>query len=601
MSVRPLSPGEQTIRRAFRRSLLVVGLVAAAMLAWWALPSGRSPAPVDETALALPPGPAADQGGTAPPPLQFTDITEAAGIDFVHVNGAYGERLLPETMGSGAAFFDYDGDGDQDLYLVNSNTWPGHGDASARPALYRNDGRGRFSDVTAAAGLDRPAYGMGVAVGDYDNDGRPDLFLSNLGRNRLLRNLGGRFEDVTSAAGVAGGEQDWSTAAAFFDTDDDGDLDLYVGNYVEWSRAIDLKVDFQLSGLGRAYGAPTHFAGAHGTLYRNDGKGRFSDISAAAGIRVSEPHTGAPVGKTLGVLPVDYDGDGRMDLLVANDTVRNLLFRNLGGNRFQEVGRDEGIAYDRDGKATGAMGVDAAWFRNDRDLAFAIGNFANEMSSLFVTTGGRAPFADEAVLAGLGPASRQVLTFGLFFFDADLDGWLDLLQANGHLEQEINRVQSSQHYAQPAQLLWNCPSCRHRFRLHPGPGDLAEPRVGRGAAYADIDGDGDLDVLITSNGGRPALLRNDQRLDHHWLRLKLVGARANRDAIGARVELSAGGSVQRRQVMPSRSYLSQVELPLTFGLGDADRVDSLRIRWPGGRVQEVPVDAVDRAMTIRQD
>jgi hypothetical protein len=290
-----------------------------------------------------------------------------------------------------------------------------------------------------------------------------------------------------------------------------------------------------------------------------------------------------------------------MDLLVANDTVRNLLFRNLGGGRFEEVGREEGIAYDRDGKATGAMGTDAAWFRNDRDLAFAIGNFANEMSSLFVTTGGRPPFADEAVLAGLGPASRQVLTFGLFFFDADLDGWLDLLQANGHLEQEINRVQSSQHHAQPAQLLWNCPDCRRRLRLHPDPGDLARPRVGRGAAYADIDGDGDLDVLITSNGGRPALLRNDQALGHHWLRLTLVGDRANRDAIGARVELSAGGVVQRRQVMPSRSYLSQVELPLTFGLGKADRVDSLRIQWPGGQVQEVPVGAVDRALTIRQD
>ena len=595
-----LSPGEAAIRRAFRRSLWVIGILAVVTtLAWWLLRSGPSPEPVTEAVVTVT---APDEDGAAPPPLHFTDITTEAGITFVHVNGVYGERLLPETMGSGAAFFDYDGDGDQDLYLVNSSHWPGHAGASeALPALYRNDGHGHFSDVTAAAGLAQPAYGMGVAVGDYDNDGRPDLFLTNLGKNRLMHNLGGRFEDVTASAGVAGGEHDWSTAAAFFDIDNDGDLDLYVGNYVEWSRAIDLKVDFRLSGLGRAYGAPTHFVGAHGNLYRNDGHGHFSDISASAGMHVSDSRGGAPVGKTLAALPVDYDGDGLMDLLVTNDTVRNLLFKNLGGNRFQEVGRDDGIAYDRDGKATGAMGVDAAWFRNDGELAFAIGNFANEMSSLFVTASGAPPFADEAVLVGLGPASRQVLTFGLFFFDADLDGWLDLMQANGHLEHEINRVQSSQHYAQPAQLFWNCPDCRRRFRLHPDPGDLAQPRVGRGATYADIDGDGDLDILITSNGGRPTLLRNDQKLGNHWLRLKLIGTQANRDAIGARVELSTGGIVQQRQVMPTRSYLSQVELPLTFGLGNAGRVDSLRIHWPGGKLQVVPVVGIDQTMTIRQD
>lgn len=602
---RGIGHGEAVIRRAFRRSLLVLALLAlagAALYLWLRPPA--APPPLEEARVAPPVTPPEQPAG-GPPPVPFTDITRQAGIGFRHVNGAYGERLMPETIGSGAAFIDYDNDGDQDLFLVNSRHWPGQApegaDAAPRQALYRNDGSGRFEDVSEEAGVALSLYGMGVAVGDYDNDGWPDLFISAVGRDRLLHNEGGRFRDVTDSAGVGGGDHDWSSSAAFLDIDNDGDLDLFVGRYVRWSRDIDLEIDFRLTGLGRAYGAPDHFVGSHSVLFRNEGGGRFRDISAEAGIQVSEPGSGLPAGKALGVRPTDYDRDGWIDILVANDTTRNFLFHNLGDGRFEEVGVFEGIAYDRDGKATSGMGIDAAWFRNDRDLGVVIGNFANEMSSLYVTAGGRPPFADEAVLEGLGPPSRLVLTFGVLFLDYDLDGREDLLQVNGHLEHEINKVQPSQQYAQPPLLLWNCGDrCRQRFVPVEEAGDLGRPLVGRGVASADIDGDGDLDLLLTQNGRAPVLLRNDQRLGRHWLRLRLKGVGANRSAIGARVELTAGGMVQRRELVPARGFLSQQELPLTFGLGDATRVDSLLIHWPGGATQQVEVAEVDRLVEVEE-
>lgn len=594
--------GADIIRRALRRSLAMVVVFALIVGVFYLLFDADPPRQrVEETAVQLPdtmPSAIADR----PPAVVFTDITESAGIDFVHVNGAYGERLMPETIGAGAAFIDYDNDGDQDLFLVNGNYWSGHEKAGEpRQALYRNDGSGRFEDVSAAARLDVTSYGMGVATGDYDNDGWTDLFLTSVGQNRLFRNEQGRFREVTGQAGVAGDPNTWSSSAAFVDYDNDGDLDLFVGNYVDWSRRIDLEIDFRLTGLGRAYGAPDHFVGTNSQLFRNDGNGRFSNVSGRVGVVVNDPRSGLPTGKALGIVPVDFDSDGWMDLMVANDTTPNFLFHNLADGRFEEVGEFEGIAFDRDGKATSGMGIDAAWFRNDADLGVVVGNFANEMSSLYVTAGGRPPFADEAVLEGLGPPSRLALTFGVLFLDYDLDGRLDLLQANGHLEHEINRVQPSQHYAQPPQLFWNCGDrCRNRFQLSEETGDLGQPLVGRGAASADIDGDGDLDILITQNGRRPVLFRNDQQLGHHWLRLRLVGKNSNRSAIGARVELTAGGVTQRRELIPSRSYMSQVELPLTFGLGDSDRVQALVVHWPGGGQQQVAVDQVDTILTIEQ-
>jgi hypothetical protein len=441
---------------------------------------------------------------------------------------------------------------------------------------------------------------MGTAIGDYDNDGWTDLYITALGENYLFRNDQGRFVDVTRESGTAALESDFSTSAAFIDYDNDGNLDLFVGDYVRWSREIDLEIDFRLTGLGRAVGAPNHYYGTNNRLYHNDGDGTFSDVSKTAGIVVNEPDSGAAEGKALGVAPVDYDRDGWIDLFVSNDTSRNFLYHNLGNGKFEETGSLEGIAYDRNGKATGAMGIDAAYFRNDSDLGIGIGNFANEMSSLYVTAGGQPPFADEAILEGFGPATRLALTFGLFFFDYDLDGRLDLFQANGHLESEINVVQPSQTYAQPAQLFWNCETCRNRFLLVEESGALATPMVGRGAAYADIDNDGDLDIVVTQNGRQAMLFRNDQQLGHHWLRIRLEGRSANRNAIGAIIELTANGVTQRRSVMPTRGYLSQVELPVTFGLGETGTVEAVTVFWPGGQVQELPVTNIDTTITVIQ-
>ena len=535
------------------------------------------------------------------PKITFTDITDSAYIDFKHVNGAYGERLMPETMGSGVAFLDYDNDGDQDLLLINSSYWEGHeGKELTRHALYANDGKGEFSDATEQAGLAFDDFGMGVAIGDYDGDGWIDIYITNLGRNRLLRNVNGKYVDTTESAGVAGDEKGWGSSATFLDYDKDGDLDLFVVNYVKWSRQDDLDIDFRLTGLGRAYGAPNHFIGTHNRLYRNEGNGTFKDVSYAAGIEV-ENESSVPVGKGMAVSPVDFNQDGWIDLIVANDTVRNFLYQNQGNGSFIEIGAFEGLAFDRNGMSTGAMGIDSAYYRNDIELGVAIGNFANEMSSLFVTVDGHSPFADEAMLEGLGPDTRLALTFGLFFFDVDLDGRLDLFQANGHLEHEINKVQPSQHYAQPTQLFWNCgDTCMERFRLIKDTGDLAKPMVGRGAAYADIDGDGDLDIAVLQNGRKARLFRNDQQSNNHWLRLKLIGKAPNLDALGATVSLTANGITQQRMVMPTRSYMSQVELPVTFGLGKTNKVDNLTISWPDGTKQEVLVPKVDTLMRIQQ-
>lgn len=598
-----ITRGEARIRRAFFYSAGLIALLAIVGVAvYWATRTPQDSEPVPEAQVQAPAVTEAP-ASTRPPKVRFMDITQSAGIDFVHVSGAYGERLMPETIGSGAAFLDYDRDGDQDLFLVNSRFWDEQAQDAKQPrqAFYRNDGRGGFENVTEEVGLALTTYGMGVAVGDYDGDGWDDLYLTSLERNHLFHNEQGRFRDVTAAARVAGGENNWSASAAFFDYDGDLDLDLFVVNYVKWSRDVDLEIDFRLTGLGRAYGAPLNFVGTNNRLYRNEGDGRFTDVSASAGIEVRDPVSGHPVGKGLGVAPVDYDRDGWLDLMVVNDTVRNFLFHNRGDGSFEEVGIFEGIAYDRNGKATSSMGVDAAYFRDDQELGIVVGNFANEMSSLFVTAQGRPPFVDEAVLEGLGPASRIPLTFGLLFLDYDLDGRLDLLLANGHLEHEIHKVQQSQTYAQPPQLFWSCgDSCRGRFLPVVDAGDMGEPLVGRGIAYADMDADGDLDLLITQNGRRPALLRNDQQTGHHWLRVRLVGRPPNTSAIGTRLELTAGGVTRYRRVMPARGYLSQVELPVTFGLGQADEVEQLRIIWPDGSEQELVPQAVDALLVIEQ-
>ena len=542
------------------------------------------------------------------PTIAWTDITDAAGLNFVHCSGATGEKLLPETMGSGCAFLDFDSDGDQDILMVNSCDWPGKRDAS-KPAstltLFANDGRGGFSDVTKSVGLDVTLYGMGAACGDFDNDGKVDLFISCLGKDKLFHNEGGKFVDVTESAGVGGDENAWSTSSGWFDYDQDGDLDLLVCHYVEWTRAFDLGQEFRLlGGNERAYGRPQPFAGTFPSLFRNDGDGKFSDVSAEAGFHVLNPATSVPMGKSLGLAFEDFDGDGKLDCVIANDTVQNFLFHNLGNGKFEEIGAMAGVAFDSAGAARGAMGIDTAAFRNDASIGLAIGNFANEMSALYVSRSRNLQFYDAAVANGFGPATRLELTFGVLFLDFDLDGRLDLFQANGHLEEDIAKVQASQHYEQSPQLFWNAGAqyntefikCREQ---ETGSG-FQKPMVGRGSSYADIDGDGDLDLLILGCGQKPRLLRNDQKLNHHWLRVKLVGKNSNRDAIGSLVEVRIGDVTQYRRVSPTRSYLSQVELPVTFGLGTSDLIDRIVITWPNGKQQIVAQPTVDQLLVIEE-
>ncbi len=546
------------------------------------------------------------------PKVQFTDVTAKAGIHFHHTNGAFGKKLLPETMGSGVAFLDYDKDGHPDILFVNSCYWPGH-EGKDRPtlALYRNKGDGTFEDVTEQAGLAITMYGMGVTVGDYDNDGWPDIFITGVGGDRLFHNVsdghgGRRFVDVTQAAGV-GGPGHWPTAAegdflqmkeplsfassaAFLDYDGDGRLDLFVCHYVTWSPQLDLEQSFKLTGGERAYGPPTPFEGAFCTLYHNLGNGRFEDVSEKAGIKVVEPEgvgenaRPRPVGKSLGVIVCDVDEDGWPDIIVANDTVRNFFFHNKKDGTFEEIGQLAGIAYP-EGKTRGAMGIDAAYYRPGR-LAVALANFAEEPTTFLCRdNASRLLFADAATAEGIYGPSRLPLKFGTFFFDYDLDGRVDLLTCNGHLEPDISKLGKGQTYKQPAQLFWNSggKACFIPISRNEAGPDLFEPMVGRGSAFADIDGDGYLDVVLTANGGPARLLRNNGGTDHNWIRLLLEGdgVHSNRSAIGARVTLEAGGVTQYREVTSGRGYLSQSELTVTFGLGKTAKVDRVTVQWPG--------------------
>ena len=535
------------------------------------------------------------------PKVKFTDITTESGLNFRHSNAMTGQKLLPETMGSGVAFLDYDNDGDPDLFLVNGCGWPGSKDETTpTQCLYRNDGKGHFTDVTKEVGLDKALFGMGVAVGDYDNDGDSDLYVTALGGGRLYRNDSGKFADVTESANAKGSDG-WQTSAAFFDMENDGDLDLFICCYLDWSKSFDLAMHPQIAGKDRSFGYPNTFRGSFCVLLRND-KGTFKDVSEEAGIRVKKAELKDPMAKALGIAPQDIDGDGLVDLAIANDTVPNFLFHNLGNGKFEEDGIRAGVAFDQAGSPRGAMGTDWGDFRNDGTLGLAVANFANEMIALYVADEPKQlRFSDMAPYYGLGAPTQPPLKFGLFFFDYDLDGRLDLLSANGHLEPDVAKVQASETYEQPAQLYWNTGRIgREMFVLvdpkTAGP-DLFKPMVGRGSAYADIDGDGDLDVVLTSNGGAARLLRNEGG-PNRWLRLDLKGNGSNRDAIGAKIQVTASDLVQTRQLFAAKGYLSSVEKVQTFGLGQHEAADTVEIVWPSGKTTKLGPLKAGRVYTV---
>ena len=552
------------------------------------------------------------------PKVIFTDVTDDAGLKFSHFNGAAGKKLLPETMGGGVCVLDFDGDGRQDVLFVNGCPWPGHHWPETKPAscltLFRNKGDGTFEDVTAVTGLSATMYCMGACAGDIDNDGYPDLFIAGIGGSKLFRNVpgeGGRrkFVDTTRDSGIVpqgawpgqlSADEflklkepvEFATSATFLDYDGDGKLDLFVCHYVTWSPAIDLSINATLTGVGRAYLPPQQFPGSQCSLYRNLGGGKFQDVTAETGLAVFDRvanDTSRPVAKSLGVIVCDADGDGWPDVIVANDTVRNFFFHNVpapdGGRKFEEKGLSVGVAY-AEGRARGAMGIDWGEYLPGKQ-GVVIANFANEpLTFLTMPDPKRLRFTDSALSVGLAGPSKFWLKFGTFFFDYDLDGRLDLLVCNGHLEPEIGKVQKEQLYAQPPQLFWNTGDEASVFEPvtaeDSGP-DLFKPLVGRGSAYVDYNGDGKLDVILVENNGRVRLLRNDSKLSNRFIRLTLVGdgRTSNTSALGAQVTVEAGGKVYRRDVAGARGYLSQSELPVTVGLGSTEKVDKITVRWPG--------------------
>lgn len=543
------------------------------------------------------------------PQIQLVDATRESGLNFVHCNGFSESKLLPETMGGGVACFDFDQDGDTDIFLTNSCYWDEAKNKQESPscALFANDGQGKFENVTTAMGLQVVGFGMGVAVGDYDADGWPDLFLSYLGKNRMFRNEQGKsFRDVTEETGLAGEAQMWSTGCGWFDANNDGHLDLVVCNYLNWSQSQDIALESTLNGLVKAYARPDSFGGTYPYLYINDGKGKFTEVAQQAGLHINNPYTGVAVAKSLGLAFCDIDDDRLMDIFVANDTVQNMFFRNLGNGKFEEMSNRLGVAYDSSGRARGAMGIDVRFIRPDLQLASVIGNFANEPVSFFVRQNleGVNVLTDQAMISGIGPQTRLELTFGTLLFDYDLDGRLDFMTANGHLETEITQVQPNQSYRQPPHFFWNTGSTgvdSTEFVSVPpekmGRG-FSDPMVARGSAYADFDGDGDLDVVLAACGESVRLIRNDQATGNHWLHLRLKGPPENVFALDALVTVKAAGLVQKQWVSPTRSYLSQVEPILYFGLGKAEKVDSIEILWPNGQSQKIESTEVDQTLTI---
>jgi tetratricopeptide (TPR) repeat protein len=522
--------------------------------------------------------------------IRFTDVTGAAGLAFHHEAGARGNKWFPETMGAGGGFFDYNGDGWVDILLINGRSWPADTPAvESTMQLYRNQGDGTFQDVTRQSGLAISLYGMGLATADYDNDGDQDLVVTGYRQTLLLRNNGnGAFTDVTALAGIAQGG--WSTAAAFVDIDRDGWLDLLIGHYVEWDPAKEVGLDCTYGTPQKDYCAVKYFPGLGLQLYRNQGNGQFMDITESAGVRATEA-------RVLGITIIDYNQDSWPDILVANDLTPTLLFANQGNGTFRDLGVPSGLVLDEGGMAFAGMGVDAAYINNNSQLCVAIGNFTGQPTTLHcqVRSGDSyhlEVFTEQSYRAGIARPTLRMVTFGLFFFDADLDGWQDLFMVNGHVanEERLRNVP----YAQPPQLLRNQGNGTFAEVMRTPESGLNFQCIGRGAAYADFDHDGDLDLLLTANQGRVYLLRNDTPRPGHFLRVVTRGTRSNRDGIGAQVRLYTTRRQLTGMVRTGSSYLSQSDTAPTFGLQADEVIDRLEVTWPSGSVETfrgLPLDA----------
>jgi hypothetical protein len=520
--------------------------------------------------------------------ITLTDITKAAGITFVHNSGRAGRKFLPETLGAGGAFIDVDGDGWPDILLVNSKDWAPRGRKSVA-ALYRNNGNGTFTNITAGSGLDVELYGMGVAVGDYDNDGKDDVYITALDGDHLFHNEGkGKFKDVTAASGL--NNASFATSAAWFDYDKDGKLDLFVANYVQWNQKNDIWCS--LDGTTKSYCTPESYKGTSSKLFHNLGNGKFEDVSRKAG--VDDPNS-----KSLGVTVFDFDGDGWPDLFVSNDTQPNKLYRNNRNGTFSEVGMAAGVAYSEDGVARGAMGADTADYDGSGRPHLLVGNFSNQMLGLYHNEGSGL-FVDEAPASAVGRASLLSLAFGVFFFDYDLDGLPDILAANGHIEEEIGRVQPRVQFKEAPLLFHNLGQRKFENASGSVGPDFPRPIVARGAAYADIDRDGDLDVLITTNHGPAYLFRNDGGNRNNFITIRTRGVKSNRDGIGAVVRVQSASRKQWNSVRSGSSYCSASDLALTFGLAKDPVVTAIDVEWPSGAKDHVANVPVNQFVTIEE-
>jgi hypothetical protein len=528
------------------------------------------------------------RAGGAGEPIAFTEVSKAARVDFVNVNGASAQKFLAETMGSGGLFFDFDGDGWVDVFLVDGGSLADerqHG--AARHRLYRNRGDGSFEDVTVRSGIAHREYGMGGCAADFDNDGLVDLYVTGVGGNRLYRNTGGgRFVDTTSAAGVAA--SGWSTSCAFADFDKDGFVDLFATRYVDVGTGT---ANNHFCGDParqlRVYCHPLNYRPLTSVLYRNNGNGTFADVSADVGISSSG-------GNGLGVVVADYDDDGWPDIFVANDSQPNTLYRNDGRGRFKEVALLAGVAVANDGKPRAGMGIDAGDYDGDGRLDVIVTNHEFETTTLFRNLG-RGLFADATSESGLGLSTLPFVGFGTVLFDYDNDGRLDIAIANGHVVDNTALVRAGSKYAQRRLLFHNAGERRFVEEGRSSGIGFASEKVGRALAFADIDNDGDLDLLVTNNGESADILRNDGGNHNHALEVRLVGKQSNRGAIGARILMTAGESTQFREIKAGSSYLGQNELRVHFGLGTARRADRLEVRWPGGRTeafQQIEADAI---------